>query len=114
MKKILIGFTGLLAVVLITAFTFGNPDNGKEKKKAKEEVKKECVSTQASGCPGHAAMKAACDPAKCQGTCDPAKCQGNCDPAKCQGTCDPEKCKNVTSGTCDPAKCTKHTTAEKK
>jgi hypothetical protein len=110
MKKILIGFTGLLAVVLITAFTFGNPDNGKEKKKAKEEVKKECVSTQASGCPGHAAMKTACDPAKCQGTCDPAKCQGTCDPAKCKnGTSS-----TCTGGTCDPAKCTKHTTAEKK
>lgn len=101
MKKMLIGLTGLLIVALITAFTLGSPDGGKEKKKTKEEAKKECVNTPATGCQGHAAMKVSCDPAKCQGTCDKTNCKTDC-----SGTC--------TTGTCDPAKCEKHAAMAKK
>jgi len=111
MKRIYILFTGLLLTVAVTAFAVTAPNGGKDKKKPKTEVRKECVNMQSqTGCTGHAAMKPTCDQAKCQGTCDPAKCQGTCDPAKCKEVCS-GTCAN---GTCDPAKCPKHAETVKK
>gem|GEM_PF-4538644 len=107
MKRVYLLLSGLLIAVTVTAFAFTSPDGGKEKKKAKEEVKTECVSTHSqTGCPGHAAMKASCDQTKCQcPDCDPSKCQGTCDKTNCQGNC---------TGACSKTQCTKHTETPKK
>lgn len=108
MKKVIIGFSGLLVLTFFIMLTVIAQNNDKETKKAKTEVSKDfsqCPSiAMGSGCSGSqmancSATKSAtlnCDASKCnEGKCDPATCQGGkCDPTTCQsGKCDPSTCK---------------------
>ena len=110
MKRVYLLLSGLLIAVTVTAFAFTTPDGGKDKKKAKDEVRTECCSMQSqTACQGHGAMNGSCDKAKCQCTCDQANCKGNC-----TGTCDQANCNGNCKGTCDQANCSKQAEAQKK
>jgi hypothetical protein len=105
MKKIIIGFSGLIVLIFLIVFAVNAQNNDKEVRKAKSEVSKDCSQCPSTAtCIGHSSSKtAACDPAKCaEMKCDPAKCkEGKCDPAKCK-----TNCKDASSEMkCDPAKC---------
>jgi len=77
MKKIIIGFSGLIVLTFLIIFAVSAQNNDKEVRKAKTEVSKESSQCPSSAtCIGHLSSKtAACDPAKCaEMKCDPAKC----------------------------------------
>jgi hypothetical protein len=95
MKKIIIGFSGLIVLTFLIIFAVNAQNNDKEVRKAKSEVSKDCSQYPSTAtCIGHSSSKtAACDPAKCaEMKCDPAKCKTNCMNASSEMKCDPTKC----------------------
>jgi hypothetical protein len=106
MKKIIIGSSGIL-ILVVAILLFTNAQNSsKDVKKTTTEVTKDCGKCPSSAaCTSKTETKAAnCDMSKCKDTkCDMTKGkEGKCDPATCK-----MKSADVKDDmkSCDPAKC---------
>jgi hypothetical protein len=110
MKKLLIGFAGVIMLVFVVILFVNARESTQEVKKAQTEAKKDATNgscmMQSNHCTGTKAQS--CNPANCKGTnCDPEKCKNaNCDHTNYKGNC--EKAGTETKS-CDPANCPDHT-----
>jgi hypothetical protein len=110
MKKLIIGFSGIL-ILVVAVLLFTNAQNSaKDVKKAATEVKKDCskcpssadctskTETKASCCDMSKSKDAKCDMTKCkEAKCDPATCKmKSADVKDDMKSCDPTKCKMKT------------------
>jgi len=104
MKKILIGFAGVLVMAFVIVLFINAGERTQGTNKVQTEVKAEAAKGPCMMQCNHMKVNTvkACESAKCQGTiCDPEKCrESGCDPANCEKTCAKAK-------SCCPAACGK-------
>ena len=106
MRKIIIGLSGIILMVLVVIFFTNAKSSHQEGKKAATEMTRDCGKCpSASACTKSANSK--CDPAKCKEKgCDPAKCkEGKCEHAASKSACcgmgETKKCDHSTGSSSD-------------
>jgi hypothetical protein len=112
MKKVIIGISSVVVLVLVIVLFTNSRTSTQDVKKAPTAVSKDCGKCpSAATCTkmtesktSTATVTATCDPAKCkEAGCDMSKCkEGKCDPATCKVKCAESKAEMKD---CDPAKC---------
>jgi hypothetical protein len=104
MKKILIGFAGVLVMSLVAVLFINAGEKNQGTNKVQTELKAEAAKGPCMMQCNHMKNNTVkpCESAKCQGTtCDPAKClKSGCDPANCKMNCE-KACPKAK--TCCPA-----------
>ena len=101
MKKILIGFAGVIILAFVAVLFINAREGTQGVNKVQTEVKSDASNGPCMMQCNHSTVSKAqsCDPEKCKNAgCDQTNCKGNCEKAKEAKACNPATCpghKNV-------------------